>query len=196
MKYCKRCGKQLKNDAVMCFGCGLIGDMPTFSEELNENQKSTLNTLYNKMTTAIKFWKAVSILQFIGAAFYLLLSLFVSFGYITNVLALGVIGFLNWRASSSEFEFLESIKKKPVGIVKHFEPITSLIITFIYNLIFGGIIGIIGSALDFLSRSYVMDNRNAFIEIEQIDNTGSNNSSNVGSSDSGKSNGFDAFGQR
>ena len=195
MRHCRRCGKELRDDAVMCFGCGLVGDEPTFNAELNDNQKFTLNTLYEKMASAAKFWRGVSIFQFIGAAVYFILMLFVDFAFITNTLALAIIGALNWRASSTELEFLENIKKKPVGIIAHFESITNILVAFIYNLVFGGIIGVIGSVLDYLTRNYVINNKAAFAEIEATENrqgtpTPNQNTNGKGTSD------FDAFGQR
>ena len=66
-----------------------------------------------------------------------------------------------------EARFMESIKQKPVGIIKHYEPLGNLVATLIANILFGFLFGIIGSVLDIITRNHVMNNRRIFKEIEQ-----------------------------
>ena len=49
------------------------------------------------------------------------------------------------------------------------KPLTGPIITLIYNLLIGGVIGVAGSIYYFAAvRGYVMENEQAFLELEHL----------------------------
>ena len=149
MKYCTKCGKQLFDEAVICPGCGCpTGTVPA--------QQSTNNMLV-KLSERLKIngiiWIAVAVLQIligISGAFWVL-----------------IIGALNIYSAVKDLTYSKTVLQNPYGIVKNFEPLTSPIITLVYNLVVGGVIGIAGSIYYFIAlRGFVMENRDAFLVIE------------------------------
>ena len=74
-----------------------------------------------------------------------------------------VVGILNIISAVRDIKTSNTLMTYRVGLVKAYEPLTGPIIVFIYNLIFGGVIGIAGSLFYFFGiRGYVMDNKEYF----------------------------------
>lgn len=69
-----------------------------------------------------------------------------------------VIAVINFIGAGSEFSYARDIRIRPVGIVKKYKPVGGLIWALIYNLIFGGIIGVVGIIFGFITRSFVLNN--------------------------------------
>ena len=55
----------------------------------------------------------------------------------------------------------------PTGIVGEYEALAPYVVNLVYNAIFGGLIGIVGSIYGFVIRSYVMKNKFYFVKIEE-----------------------------
>ena len=59
--------------------------------------------------------------------------------------------------------YSKEIIQNPVGIVDKFKPITGPIIVLVYNLIFGGVIGVVGSIYYFIAiRNFILTNESSF----------------------------------
>ena len=64
-------------------------------------------------------------------------------------------------------QYSKVLLKNPKGIIAKFEPLTGPIITLIYNLIIGGVIGVVGSIYYFVAiRNYVMENKQFFASFD------------------------------
>lgn len=159
MKFCTHCGKQLLDEAVICPNCGCMqgaafgGGMTSRNADADERLLQQLST---KIKTNGIIWLCIGILQILGGTIV---------GYYFNASALfvTVVGVLNIVSSIKDLKYSDEILKNPVGIVNKFEPITGPIITLIYNLIFGGVIGVVGSLYYLFGiRSFVLNNRAVF----------------------------------
>lgn len=86
---------------------------------------------------------------------------------LTGAVWTAVIGVLNIVSAVKDINYSKAVLVDPRGIVGSFESLTSPIITLVYNLLIGGIIGIAGSIYYFIAlRGFVMENRNAFLSLE------------------------------
>ena len=78
-----------------------------------------------------------------------------------------IVGVLNIVSSIQDMQYSKTLLENPNGIVAKFEPITGPIITLIYNLVIGGIIGVVGSIYYFVKiRSFVMENKQFFESLD------------------------------
>lgn len=159
MKYCSHCGKELFDEAVICVGCGCAVD-----EQINQtvnnqfvNGSTMLNTLSQRLNTNGIIWLVIGILQILGGIFF-------------NWFLL-IVGVLNIISSIQDMEYSKTLLKNPTGIIAKFEPITGPVITLIYNLVIGGLIGVVGSIYYFLAiRNYVMENKQFFASLDANNN--------------------------
>ena len=153
MKYCTHCGKELVDDAVICIGCGCAVAGATPPKAKAPTPTDLLNTLSERVKTNGIIWLVIGILQII-------LGIFVNWYLL-------IVGALNIITSVQDMNFSKKVLDNPEGIVEKFTPLTGPIITLIYNLIFGGLIGVVGSIYYFVGiRSFVMENKTAFYQME------------------------------
>jgi len=143
MKYCAHCGKQILDEAVICVNCGCtVAGQQQFSSR--SEPSALINTLSQKVMTLGIIWLVIGILQ-----------IFTGFALI--------VGVLNIISSVKNIKYSKELLRNPSNIVENFEPTTGPIIVLVYNVIFGGIIGVIGSIYYFVGiRNFVMDNKSAF----------------------------------
>ena len=155
MKYCTHCGKELFDEAVICVGCGCaVGGQNTQTvNNMSFDGATLLNTLSQRLNTNGIIWLVIGILQILGGIFI-------------NWFLL-IVGVLNIISSVQDMQYSNTLLEKPVGIVAKFEPIVGPIITLIYNLVIGGVIGVIGSIYYFVAtRNYVMENKQFFASLD------------------------------
>ncbi len=152
MKYCSHCGKELLDEAVICPNCGCATGYRA-SGQAQGNRASLVAELANKVKINGIIWLCIAGVQII---------LGITFNWI-----LLIIGALNIYSGIQNLQYSNTVIENPTGIVQRFEPLTSPIITLIYNLLFGGVIGVVGS-IYYLAciRGFVLNNRQAFEEIE------------------------------
>ena len=55
-----------------------------------------------------------------------------------------IVGVLNLVSAIKDIRYSRSVLRNPKGIVAQVEPLVGPILTLIYNLIFGGVIGVVG----------------------------------------------------
>ena len=159
MKYCTHCGKELLDEAVICIGCGCA-----VGEQNNQtvNNKSVdgatlLNTLSQRLNTNGIIWLVIGILQILGG-------IFINWFFL-------LVGVLNIISSVQDMQYSKTLLENPTGIVAKFEPIVGPVITLVYNLVIGGVIGVIGSIYYFLAiRNYVMENKQFFASLDAENN--------------------------
>lgn len=151
MKYCTHCGKELLDEAVICVSCGCAVDAQNNQTAKNIPFECTalLNRLSQRLNTNGIIWLAIGILQILG-------------GFFINWFLL-IVGVLNIISSVQDMKYSKTLLENPNGIVAKFKPITAPIITLIYNLVVGGVVGVVGSIYYFFAiRNYVMENEHFF----------------------------------
>lgn len=155
MKYCTHCGKELLDETVICVGCGCAVSRENTQTTNKQSVNGTvlLNTLSQRLNTNGIIWLAIGILQILGGIFI-------------NWFLL-IVGALNIISSIQDMQYSKVLLKNPKGIIAKFEPLTGPIITLIYNLIIGGVIGVVGSIYYFVAiRNYVMENKQFFASFD------------------------------
>lgn len=155
MKYCSKCGKELLDEAVICVGCGCAVARQQGQSAYNATVDSVtlLNTLSQRVNTNGIIWLVISILQILGGLFI-------------NWFLL-IVGVLNIVSAIQDMNYSKTLRENPTGIVAKFEPITGPVITLIYNLVIGGVIGVVGSIYYFVAiRNYVMENKQFFASLD------------------------------
>ena len=138
--FCSKCGKEIPKEAVICTGCGCLTENTT----LKKVTDPLLVQLSEKIKTNAIIWLVIGCIQIISGMFF-------------------IVGILNIVSAINDMNYSKTIFDDPSNIVQKFESLTMPIITLVYNLIFGGIIGIAGSIYYFISiRGFVLENRTEF----------------------------------
>lgn len=74
-----------------------------------------------------------------------------------------IVGVLNLISGINDMKYSDEVIKNPTGIVKRFESLTGPVVTLVYNIIFDGVIGVVGSVYYLVAiRNFVMSNKAAF----------------------------------
>ena len=155
--YCTKCGKEIADDAVFCANCG-CPTKATYNNSSTHNASYTVNQ--NIVTTISQRLNTNGIIWIVVAALQIIIGLMG--GWFTII-----VGLLNLYSAIQDINFSKSFAATPVGLVEKVKPTTSAIITLIYNLIIGGVIGVAGSIYYFVAvRGFVLENEQAFLEIE------------------------------
>ena len=157
--YCPKCGKEIVQNASFCTGCGsAVGRQNTgTANNVSVDGATLLNTLSQRLNTNGIIWLVIGILQILGGIFI-------------NWFLL-IVGVLNIISSVQDMQYSKTLLENPNGIVAKFEPITAPIITLVYNLVIGGVIGVIGSIHYFFAiRNYVMENKQFFASLDAVNN--------------------------
>ena len=151
MKYCTYCGEKLFDEAVVCPNCGCPVDRQNVrtTNSMSPDSGVILNTLSQRLNINGIIWLVIGILQILGGVFI-------------NWVFL-IVGVLNIISSVQDMQYSKTLLENPSGIVAKFEPLTGPVITLIYNLVVGGVVGVAGSIYYFLAiRNYVMENKQFF----------------------------------
>lgn len=142
MKYCTHCGKEIMDEAMICVGCGCAVQSNASVEKIPQ----IIEMLAQRLQTNAVIWLVIGILQILGGLFI-------------NWFLL-IVGVLNIVSSVNDMKYSKELRQTPQKIVEKFEPLTGPVITMVYNLVLGGVVGVIGS-IYYLTciRSYVMEHK-------------------------------------
>lgn len=153
MQYCVRCGRQLQDEDVYCFACGCrVTPQRSVTPDL-------LSRLSEKVKTNGILWLILGCLQILLG---ILQMLSLQSGYFVSI-----VGVLNIINAVNDLKYSTTVLENPVGIVGKFEPLTAPILTMVYNLLFGGLIGVIGSIYYLVAiRGFVMENKAEFLRFD------------------------------
>ena len=159
MKYCVHCGKQLLDAAVICPGCGCPAQVYQPPNHYSYWRPFHLRSdLVRRLSERIQ---ANAIIWLVIGGLQILLGLIDAWFTL-------IIGVLNLLSAFKDLNYSKTVLENPTGIVRNYEPLTGPIVTLIYNLLIGGVIGVVGSIYYFIGlRGFVMRNRSAFEEIER-----------------------------
>lgn len=159
--YCKYCGKELSNDASFCSNCG----KQTFESQSNTAYTYTppTNNPMSAQLLVTKFSERVktnAIIWIVIGSIQILLGLYIQW-------VLLIVGVLNIITAISDFSYSKNVLQNPKGIVDRVKSLVGPILTLIYNLVFGGVIGVAGSIYYLVGvRGFVMENEPHFKAIE------------------------------
>jgi len=150
MKFCQKCGKEIMDEAIICPNCGC-------STGYNSTNVYSDDYYINELSKRIKIngiiWICIACIQIIMA--------------LTINWVFGIIGIANLISSIKDLNYSKEIFTNRFGIVKRFEPLTRPIIVLIYNLVFGGVVGVAGSVYYLVGiRNFVLNNRERYQKIK------------------------------
>lgn len=160
--FCNKCGKEINGNLNFCDNCGnpLNNNVNISNNPLNyaanmNNGSILIKQLSGKYKMNGTIWIIVAAIQII---FSLILSDYWLFL---------IVGVLNLISGIQDIVFSNSMLTNYKGIVDKVKPLAGPIITLIYNLIFGGVLGVAGSIYYLVGiRNFVMTNENAFRSLE------------------------------
>ena len=150
MKYCTKCGNEMFDEAVVCVKCGCaVNNTATSSGYSGYRSRDLLRQLSDRVKIDGIIWLVIGILQVLAGLFW-------------NWILL-IIGALNIVTAVQDLSYSKTVLERPMGIVDKFRPLTGPIITLVYNLIFGGVIGVAGTIYYLIGvRDFVLKNETAF----------------------------------
>lgn len=192
-KFCMNCGKKLDDNIRFCSGCGAevsgsadvtnnstapnnqgannyqnsYNSQNAFNNSNNYNAQMPYNNAFNPNTpesllrTLSERYKINAIIWFIIAGIQVILGITINW-------ILLIVAALNIVAAVQDLNYSKNILIQPQGIVNKEKPLVGSIAVLVYNLFFGGILGVAGSIYYLVGiRNFVMTNANAFMALEQ-----------------------------
>lgn len=160
-RFCTHCGNEVHEQAVVCVkcGCALPNNQAFVNNHYSQNIHNELVTS-NIVSTISQRIKTNGIIWIVIAIIQILLGITLNWFFL-------IVGALNLVSSIQDINYSNSFPQNPIGIVDKVKPLVGPIITLVYNLVIGGVIGVIGSIYYFVCvRGYVLENEQAFLEIE------------------------------
>ena len=162
-KFCTHCGNEVNENAVICIKCGCaISNCKTNTngQTLKNSQNNLFADNQSLVSTISQRIQTNGIIWIVIGAVQILLGISVNWFLL-------IVGVLNLLSAIQDLNYCKTILQNPVGIVEKVKPLTLPIITLVYNLLIGGVIGVAGSIYYFVAvRGYVLENEQAFLEIE------------------------------
>ena len=160
MKYCQYCGTQLFDDAKFCSHCGKETSQSPQKAATNDESVKLHNTQAEIVYTLSSRLKANGIIWLVIASLQIIIG-------IAGVWFTLIVGVLNIISAISDIKSSKRIRFDQNDIFKTYQPLTGPIITLIYNVVIGGIIGVLGSIyyLVFV-RGFVIKNKDQFLALE------------------------------
>ncbi|MCL2083523.1 MAG: zinc ribbon domain-containing protein [Oscillospiraceae bacterium] len=189
MTFCRKCGIQLEEN-TKCPKCGHTVDVapqenppqkyipsPPQGNAVNTPppipvyiiQPNLLLQLSSRIKTEGLIWMIIGLLQTVV--------IFGSFLFLAeyegekSIIILGVpfliVGIINIGLAVDDFIYSKKVLADPVGIVQRYLPFGRLVGNIIYNVLFGGLIGVVGSFYRFSLRYFVISNAAQLQDIER-----------------------------
>lgn len=157
-RYCTYCGSEVNENAVACVKCGCA--IPQANNQTGQGFSQT----YGKSSVVDVISKRIKtngIIWIVVAAIQILLGL-------VGAWFLLIVGVLNLISSIQDLKYSKAFPQNPTGIIAKVKPLAGPIVTLVYNLLIGGVIGVIGSIYYLVAvRRYVLENEQAFLKIER-----------------------------
>ena len=181
--FCMHCGKEVLDGSKFCRNCGKAVDGENVNQQPQSQygnqvyqpayqpyipQKNIVQQLSAKIKTEAVIWLVIACIQYILGIVNIAIG---TDNYEDFLITYGIfiilIAVINTVSSVRDFTYSTQILNEPVGIIAKYEPVGGVVATLIYNIIFGGIIGVAGSVYAFIIRNFVLSNQIQFAQIEQ-----------------------------
>lgn len=131
-------------------------------------QRNILQQLSGKVKANAIIWLVVACLQYLLGIIFFIGGLSEEIGMlVVQGLFTLAVAVINTIVSVKDFRYSREVLYRPVGIYAKFSPVGGYVGMLIYNIFFGGIIGIAGSIYAFVVRSFVVNHELQFAQIEQ-----------------------------
>lgn len=135
------------DEAVMCVHCGTMQE-EYYAKERQESQE-LLKSLSSRLKINGIIWLVVGILQALSGVFIL-----TAIWNIVNAI--------------NDFNFSGKVLREPYNLVERYKPAGGAVLVLIWNIIFGGIVGIAGSIYYFIGiRGFVLENQDYFNSLNE-----------------------------
>ena len=179
MRFCPKCGKELRDDELFCSVCGnAVNAASQQTIQVQQPIQGQVNTEYllSQLSEKVKIngiiWLVIGALQIFAGIF--------------AYWPILIVGLLNIESAIMDINYSKTVLQNPTGIVAKFEPLVGPIITLVYNLVVGGVVGVIGSVYYFaVIRQFVLNNKSGFTQVE-ADFKNRNAAKSVGNADESK----------
>ena len=195
MSFCPKCGSRLSDGAMFCPGCGkAVGADGAQNQQNQQNQQQTqyqqtyqpsyqtqyqtrfyppVKNILQQLSEKIKIQAILAIviacIQYLMGFWFIIAGADAYDG--TGLIVYGIfvllVAALNTVVSVQNFKLSADVLICPVGILSRFSPIGGCVGILIYNIFFGGLVGIAVSIYAFIIRNFVITNEMQFAEIEQ-----------------------------
>ena len=150
-KFCTKCGAEVNPEAVICVKCGCRIEGSNIGGFSGDDK---LTTLSNRERINGIIWICIAAIQII-------------IGLCGTWLPL-IVGVLNIITAVQSINYSNEVLQNHNGIIKRYEPLTGPVVTLIYNLLIGVVIGVAGSIYYLVAiRNFVMENREYFESIDE-----------------------------
>ena len=193
MQYCSNCGNQTEDGVNFCKNCGAALDGGPVANNMPPNQQGyqqgyqspyqayppmqdVLQQLSGKIRTQGIIWMIVCIIQYLAGILYLYAAIDYSWygGFYVDepvYLVMGIfmilVAAVNTVLCVTNFKYSQEILQRPIGILNKYMPVGGIIGMIIYNILFGGLVGIVGAIYAFTVRSFVLTNQMLFAQKER-----------------------------
>lgn len=187
--FCSSCGNQLEENSRFCNACGkptnaapnFVPPPPpqyqTYYHGAGMSYRYDFNQqLADKINVKCIMWWIVAGLQYLTALFYVLggwwmMEEYIIYdtdypGFVIMGLVVLITAIVNTLVCIKDREFRDEVRERPVGIIERIMPLGKCIGLLIYNIFFGGIVGIILSIYNFSIRRFVIRNQQEFMRLE------------------------------
>ncbi len=181
--YCKQCGSEVSENSRFCSKCGqTVGDV-----KVGQTASGLLQQLSSKINVNSIIWFVIAGIQVLIGIFNVVVGIELYSMYedgMTNIVT-GIfvlcVAVVNFISASRDLKYSKEMLNNPVGIYKKFSPLGSYVATLIYNLLLGGIVGIVGSIYALHIRSFVTSHKSEFDDIEAryAQNSSNNNGGEI-----------------
>jgi len=174
MNFCPNCGRQIEGDLRnFCPGCGkaLQAQQPAAAPAIPRaqgyqqpqviiiQQPNLLQTLSVRLKTEATIWTVIGVLQILIGVVNAAIGNFA-------LAVVAIVGIINLVNTTKQRKYSQAVLTNPVGIVARFRPVGGYIFNLIWNLIFGGVIGVVGNIYTFTIRNFVLSNEQGFNQLE------------------------------
>lgn len=175
-KVCKHCGKEIANEAVICMNCGCPVE-PQVSQSagqpFTQSQAAYAQPHYSQPTYTKPAPRVEELVNILSQRLFTNGVIWLVIGAVQIILGLLwqwfllIVGVLNVISSIQDITKSKQLPDLPQGMLAdipaEYEPLTGPIITLIYNLFVGGVIGVAGSIYYLVAvRGFVMENQAHF----------------------------------
>lgn len=189
MQYCSNCGNQTEDGVKFCKNCGAALDGGQVANNMPPNQQGyqqgyqspyqayppmqdVLQQLSGKIRTQGIIWMIVCIIQYLAGILYFYAA--IDYGFYVDepvYLVMGIfmilVAAVNTVLCVTNFKYSQEILQRPIGILNKYMPVSGIIGMIIYNILFGGLVGIVGAIYAFTVRSFVLTNQMLFAQKER-----------------------------